>query len=338
LLVVDLFERCLDSAEQQEELLGQAPTAIAQKVRDLLPKAAVPEQRTQKRIELLADRYIIGEKLGEGGFGEVYRAVRRDNNETVVVKFPQRPLSDRPAFLEEQRHLATLTDDRIARFLDCCEVAGYPFLVMEFVDGVHLDKYCARKSVKQIVEVFLHVVDAIAYAHQRLLMHRDIKPSNIMVRVDGQVKVLDFGLARAIDAKARETTTSYSRAHSLPYSPPEQIESGDMTLSSDVFALCAVLYELLADVKVREVPRPEARRSQERAYLALVRQELPPASKRALKPDRRSAIRGELDMILQKGLQSQGERRYGDAHELASDLRKYLAHEPITANPRFGGF
>ncbi len=198
--------------------------------------------------------YQIVEEIGQGGMGEVYRAVRADGqySKQVAIKMVQGGSSllvER--FRHERQILASLEHANIARLLDGGTAEnGVPYLVMELVEGTRIDEYCKQHepSVTERLQLFLQVCGAVQFAHQRLIIHRDIKPGNILVTSDGVPKLLDFGIAKILNAddpNGADSTLTMFRLLTPQYASPEQIRGEAITTASDIYSLGVVLYELL---------------------------------------------------------------------------------------------
>jgi tetratricopeptide (TPR) repeat protein len=268
-------------------------------------------------------------------------------------------------FEAERRALALMDHPNIARVLDAGRTpAGRPFVVMELVDGQPVMPYAAdrRLSVRERLELFVGVCRAVTHAHQKGVIHRDIKPSNILVaEVDGRPvpKVIDFGIAKAVDAGAAapsQTAAAGGVLGTLEYMAPEQAEPGasDVDTRADVYALGALLYELL--VGSPPLPGGELRRVTLTEALRRVREDVPPrpsARLAALPEEHRHAVaaerrtdpgrldgqlRRELDWVVMKALEKDRDRRYTTAAEFAADVRGYLAGEPVLARPPGRGY
>jgi serine/threonine protein kinase/tetratricopeptide (TPR) repeat protein len=192
--------------------------------------------------------YRLVQLLGNGGMGAVYLAERADGEveQQVAIKF-LRAGSDLPSFrarfLKERQILASLNHAGIARLLDAGHSSGQPYLVMEYVDGIRIDQYVAGQETAEILELFLRVCDAVSYAHRNLIIHRDLKPSNVLVDAAGQPKLLDFGIAKILDAP--EETRTLDRLLTPEYSSPEQLRGEAQATSTDIYSLGAVLSKLL---------------------------------------------------------------------------------------------
>jgi serine/threonine-protein kinase len=252
-------------------------------------------------------------------------------------------------FRREGSILARLRHPCIAQLIDAgVSAQGQPFLVLEHVDGRRIDDYCDAQGlgVDARVRLFLDVLAAVAHAHANLVVHRDLKPSNVLVNGQGQVKLLDFGIAKMIEGQAGETPTALTRdGESMltpEYAAPEQLTAGDVTTATDVHALGVLLYIMLAGRHpawtesqspaelVRAIVDAEAARVSDAAAggpLAEAR-----AQQRATTTKRlRGALRGDLDNIVAKALKKNPAERYASAEAMADDLHRYLDHLPVRA-------
>jgi len=292
--------------------------------------------------------YTIERELGEGGMGSVWLARRSDGryDAQVAVKFLHGGLTGRAAaerFAREGNILGRLSHPHIARLLDAGVLDGtQPYLVLEYIDGLPLDQHCDTLGLdlERRLKLFLDVLGAVAHAHNRLILHRDIKPSNILVTAEGEVKLLDFGIAKLLDdnegaGQVTELTRRAGRAYTPHYAAPEQVQGGDVTTATDVYSLGVLLYGLLAGEHPTS-PLPTAPLEEMRALVEL---EPPKVSdvvaRRGNDGDARRAreLRGDLDNILAKALKKAPSERYANAAAFADDLRRYLAHEPVQARP-----
>jgi serine/threonine-protein kinase len=288
--------------------------------------------------------YRLVERVGSGGMGEVWRAQREDDFEQQVAVKLIRPLVDGPAlrerFARERQILARLDHANIARLLDGgLAEDGTPWYAMEFVRGAPLNVYVNQEQldVRARVQLLLQVCDAVAHAHGQLVVHRDLKPSNILVDGEGRVRVLDFGIARLLDDSADLRLTSTGvRVFSPAYAAPEQIRGEPVGTAADVFALGAVLFELLTG----EPPFP-TRSGQPERLLAQINDEVAPRPSATLRERSRGASRStgslraddDLDTIVSTALQPDPDRRYRGAVQLGEDLRRWLDGRPIAARP-----
>ena len=303
--------------------------------------------------------YTVERELGQGGMGSVWLARRTDGRfeGLVAIKFLNAGLAARGGpelFAREGSILARLAHPNIARLLDA-GVAGdgtQPYLVLEYIDGAPIDRHCDEHGldVAARVRLFLDVLAAIAHAHNRLILHRDLKPSNILVTAAGEVKLLDFGIAKLLDdattgAPATEITQAVGRAFTLRYAAPEQVQGGDVTTATDVYALGVLLYTLLGGThptigsstttpldQMRAVIETEPRRLSD----AVLRNGAPGSAAAQLRLSR--ALRGDLDNIVVRALKKAPVERYANAALLADDLRRYLNNEPVSARPDALGY
>lgn len=274
---------------------------------------------------VLGDYRITG-LIAEGGMGQVFRAERMDGSfdRDVAIKISpgsgmNQELRDR--FLREQRFLAGLNHPNISQLYDAgVTEEGWPFLVMELVDGVAIDEWVARRELdsRAIVELMLEVVEAVAYAHKRLIVHRDIKASNVMVTAEGRPKLLDFGIAKPLDPQAAALTTAY------PLTPrsasPEQLLGQPITTASDIYQLGLLLLRLLTGGS----PVPEESLSDAIQRAAAARPLAIDARVRHLLPR-------ELALIIEQCLRSNAEERYAGANALRDDLVAWRDGYPVSA-------
>jgi eukaryotic-like serine/threonine-protein kinase len=282
--------------------------------------------------------YTLVSPIGRGGMGTVWLAERSDGRfiGNVAIKLLNLGLIGRAGetrFKREGSILARLTHAHIARLIDAgVSALDQPYLVLEHVEGEHIDEYCDHHALglEARVRLFLDVLEAVAHAHANLIVHRDIKPSNVLVRTDGEVKLLDFGIAKLIDADADgvslNATAEDGRALTPEYAAPEQLTGRPITTATDVYALGMLLYVLLGG------PRPAAARGGSAAELikSVVERDSPRLSNVARNG---KALRGDLDNIVAKALKKAPEERYSSVSAMADDLRRYLRHEPVSARP-----
>jgi tetratricopeptide (TPR) repeat protein/predicted Ser/Thr protein kinase len=286
-------------------------------------------------------RYRILGLLGEGGMGAVYRAEQDQPSRIVALKVVRPDLvSPRLVrrFARETEVLGRLQHPGIAQIYEAGTAEGpegpQPFFAMELVAGVPLDEYTRGKglTVTQRLELFARICDAVHYAHQKGVIHRDLKPSNILVDDAGQPKVLDFGVARIADEDSENTrqTTMGQLLGTLQYMSPEQINADplDIDIRSDVYSLGVILYQLLAE----QLPYDISRHGLHEAAWVILQVDPAPLS------SVNRTLRGDVETIVGKALEKEKARRYSSADELASDIRRYLKHEPISARPASAGY
>jgi serine/threonine-protein kinase len=281
-------------------------------------------------------QYRIVREVGRGGMGAVYLAERADGayEQQIALKVVRASavagLLER-RFLRERRILARLDHPHIARMLDAgVTEAGIPWLAMEFVKGEPITAWIASHNVPLAdrLRLFLEVCAAVQFAHRNLVVHRDLKPGNILVDAEGRARLLDFGIARLLDDAAAEGVTRTEHLLLTPeYAAPEQIRGEPASTASDVFALGAVLYELLTGQKAVRLASNDIAE----ILRASEAEPIPPSRVADLPPARRAELRGDLDAIVMKALSRDADRRYGSVETFATDLRRHLANQPIEA-------
>ncbi len=357
-----------DQRERHLAQLRRDDPTLADVVARLLAADASEDRRLDQRLDLPAidtpdparEQAMVGRQLGawrlrdligRGGMGLVYRAERVDGqfDQQCAIKLIAVGLASAEAqrrFLRERQILASLQHDNIAGLIDGGVTdQGEPWYAMELIDGVPIDQWCdaRRLSVRERVELFGQVIDAVRYAHSRLVVHRDLKPSNILVTVDGRVKLLDFGVAKLLDdtaqAKAGQTI---DLALTPEYAAPEQIVGEPAGAAADIYTLGMVLYRLLAGVS----PFPQEasgttllRRRLSRLdedvepiWQAAARQPATVTGQRRSNPSSlRRTLRGGLGAIVQHCLKPQPDQRYLNVDAFADDLVRWLEHRPVLA-------
>jgi eukaryotic-like serine/threonine-protein kinase len=293
----------------------------------------------QERVGTQVGAYTIVSPIGRGGMGEVWLAQRSDGRfeGKFALKFLE-TYSSSPAALDrfqrEGRLLARLAHPHIARLIDAGVTAsGSPYLILEYVQGIRIDEYCTtrRLSVEARVRLILDVLRALAHAHSNLVIHRDIKPTNILVTEQGEVKLLDFGIAKLVSSEAgadadSPATRIEDAAFTLEYAAPEQILGELPSTATDVYQMGVLIFALLTG---RLPLGNEGTTRAQRIKAAL--DEDPPRLSEVAPAALRKALRGDLDAIVSKALRKLPRERYGTAAALADDLQRYLHSEPVAA-------
>ncbi|MDG3005218.1 serine/threonine-protein kinase [Paludisphaera mucosa] len=325
------------------------------------PDAADPESSLVGTH--LAGRYVLGPEIGSGGMGTVHRAEQlRPVKRSVAVKLVNPGMDSRTVlarFEAERQALALMDHPNIAKVLDAGATPdGRPFFVMELVNGVPLGRYCdaRRLAVADRLDLFRQICGAVQHAHQKGVVHRDLKPSNVLVEDHGgrpTPKVIDFGLAKAVGGTVLTEETLFTAHGSIAGTPlymaPEQTgpAAGDVDTRADVYALGAILYELLTGTT--PIDRTLLKRTALTEVLRVIREDDPPAPSRRLASgdplptvaaDRRTdpgrlvrLVRGDLDWVVLKALEKDRGRRYESADALSADVERFLNHEPVSAGP-----
>ncbi len=295
------------------------------------------ESQSIKKDEKI-DQYKLLNKVGEGGQGEVWLAIRDDGefNHQVAIKFIKTSATEKELqrFQNERELLASLQHPNISALIGGGQHQGRLYMIMEWVEGVALFAYLKKANLhlKDTLKLFLQICQAVSFAHSKGIIHRDIKPSNIMVTTDGLVKLLDFGIAKPIDAEL--TQTQSDAMMTFAYSSPEQIRGDSVTTATDVYALGLVLYELLtsqvAQCRTTESPAE---------YIHIITDVTP------LKPSAQllnntvdnphfnaKLLQGDLDNLVMMCIRKEIDRRYKNADEVITDVNNYLLSRPLLAS------
>jgi eukaryotic-like serine/threonine-protein kinase len=340
-LVADVLALVEEDA-RGTSLLDRDLAQVAQQVLDEASSTALPFKEFGP--------YRIKQALGEGGMGVVYLAERIDLGSLVAIKLlrdawlsPAR----RERFASEQRTLAQLNHPSIARLYDADTLDdGTPWFVMEYVEGVPLTDYCAGHtcSIEQRLQLFRAVCEAVQYAHQHAVIHRDLKPSNILVKPDGSIRLLDFGIAKQVESletpTSKDQTLTGLRLMTPAYAAPEQIRGDRVGVQTDVYSLGVILYELLAG----ELPHDLSRLTPGEAETMIVGHDPEKPStvaKRVAHPTHRNPIIpaasktawADLDVLCLTAMHKDVQRRYPSVEALIRDIDHYLNAEPLEARP-----
>ena len=342
-------EALLAHVETETGLLDTPPPFVARELLDDPPKPAVEvEPGTQ------LGPYQVVELIGRGGMGAVYLAERADGTfeKQVALKVIQRSVASRETmrrFDDERRILARLEHPNIAGILDGGVTHdGLPYLVMDLALGDTIDVSCdrMRHDVTTRLRAFRTVADAVQYAHRNLVVHRDLKPSNIVVTTDGGVRLLDFGIAKALDqddGQGDSDSLEASPRLTPEYAAPEQVLGEPTTAATDVYSLGVVLYELLTGTRPYEIedrtmaavteavchkePKPPSQVVSERGDLEVAQ------ARSTTTSGLRQGLTGDLDAILLKALQKDPDRRYNSVGEFSDDILRHLEGRPVRARP-----
>ncbi|MEO8451844.1 MAG: serine/threonine-protein kinase [Gemmatimonadota bacterium] len=309
--------------------------------------------------------YVLERQIGRGGMGTVWLARRADGRfeGTAAVKLLNVALMGRAGeerFRREGQVLATLAHPNIAHLIDAgVTEAGQPYLILEYVEGARLDAYCDERRLDPAARLalFLDVLAAVAHAHANLVVHRDIKPSNVLVRRDGAVKLVDFGIAKLIasgDAAPTELTREDGSALTPEYAAPEQVGGEPVTTATDVYSLGVLLHGVLTG----RHPTADGAKTATEHFAALLTQEPVRLSEHVKAPrgtspadaDRRAALRGttpdrlaklyagDLDNIVAKALRKAPAERYPTVEALGEDIRRHIRHEPVSVRSDSFGY
>ena len=308
--------------------------------------------------------YEVRRRIGSGGMGNVYLAVRTsDYNQRVAIKVIKRGMDSEEIlrrFRTEVRVLAAVSKhEHIAALIDAGTTDdGRPYFVMEYVEGEQIDRYCDanRLTIRERLRLFQAVCDAVAFAHQHTVVHRDLKPSNILVSSDGKPKLIDFGIAKLttpeLGAETALPTATEFRVMTPEYASPEQVRGDSVSTVSDVYSLGILLYEMLSGRR----PYRIAGRSQ-REMERIICQEDPPKPSTAVTRKSKDGetegpstaqigeqrhrsgrslkrmLSGDLDNIVLKAIRKEPQRRYSSVEQLSRDIDRFIADKPVTARP-----
>lgn len=353
-LLADLARQRPDLAEMLARLLNDHDRLVRSDFLESSP--AVEDTPGASLAGYAVGPYTLEAPLGMGGMGTVWRGRRSDGRFEGVVALKLLNLAllgqrGDERFRREGTLLARLTHAHIARLLDAGVTStGQPYLVLEYVDGIRIDRFAdeRRHDFVARVELFLQVADAVAHAHANLIIHGDLKPSNILVRADGQIKLLDFGVGRLLEensALQKTVTVPAAIALTPEYASPEQASGALVTTATDVYSLGVLLYVLLTG----RHPTGEGCRTSADHLRAVLEQDAVRASDAVLAPPRPAAVeraalrqatpeqlrrlyRGDIDNVLGKALEKALDRRYASVAPFTEDIRRFLNHEPLSVH------
>ncbi|MEO8673673.1 MAG: serine/threonine-protein kinase, partial [Tahibacter sp.] len=294
-----------------------------------------PELAVDGLIGTMLGGFRLVRLLGHGGMAAVFlgERVHADFQQQVAVKLLRRGLYselEQILFQRERQVLASLSHPNIARLIDGgVNQAGVPYLVIDYIDGMPITDFVRIRNLelKARLELFVVACNAVAAAHRQLVVHRDIKPSNILVDRNAHLTLLDFGIAKLLDEDGNDDTKTAATILTPGYAAPEQFAGAAISTATDVYALGVVLHELLLGARPQSQP-PDRPSSWVAALPDTVATELP-CSRATLQ----ATLRGDLDNILLKAMDSEPERRYASAAELADDIGRYLNRLPVNAHP-----
>ena len=328
---------------QHNDLAASGPSFMALPATHLLAGSAA-------HIGQRLGAWEIVRAIGSGGTGEVFEARRADGSfeGRAAVKLLKRGMDSAAVlqrFAQERQALARLSHPHIARLLDAgASNDGLPYFVLEYVDGRPIDDAVRGLTLEQRLDLFLQLTDAVAHAHRNLLVHRDLKPGNVLVDGDGRVKLLDFGIAKALDpleGHDGRTTVGGVRPFTPQYASPEQVRGDPVSTATDIYSLGVLLYQMLTGT------RPTGRHATtpaEAAHSVLEEQPTRPSrlsASEAVDPQwlsTRKRLEGDLDNILMKALEKSPDRRYASVDALSADLAAYLHGHPVSARQATVGY
>jgi eukaryotic-like serine/threonine-protein kinase len=336
---------------------------FAESVANRIAATLHEEREGSHWIDRRLGAYRITEEIARGGMGSVYKAARADDEyqKQVAIKLIRSNLAHdviAQRFMAERQILANLDHPHIARLLDGGkDDDGTPYLVMEYVDGLPIDAYCEAQMlpISERLKLFRDVCAAVHFAHQRLVVHRDLKPNNILVDTNGQVKLLDFGIAKLLDPTQLDSSgksvanPTIANAMTPAYASPEQVKGEAITTASDVYALGVLLYRLLTGkspykndtTKPLELAKEIVDTEPERPSTIVTRSDSPRPTERSLDDKKivrtldtkrlQRELRGDLDNIILMALRKDPARRYASVEQLADDVLRAQNDLPVRA-------
>ena len=320
-------------------------------LRDLVSASASDFLKQEKLLKAgdMIERFEVLKSIGEGGMGSVFLGSRKqdDFEQLVAIKvihLKYTSMQSLERFRRERQILASLNHKNIASFIGGGETEqGQPYIILEYVDGVPITQYCEEQdlSIAKRLELFKQVVEAVIYAHQNLIVHRDIKPSNVLVNSQGEVKLLDFGIAKLIQSSApksedkQDLTQEFARVLTPANASPEQVLGSSITTRSDVYGLGALLMYLVTGEALFDTTSSSPRSIES---MIIEQQPAKPSVKCSASPNqsirkRTKLLKGDIDTIVMKALQKEPDRRYSSSEQLLEDIERHQRNYPISAKP-----
>lgn len=345
-------ERFLVSREEETDILDEVRKMLGSDDESLIQHSPFSKlAENGNNIPEKIGNYKVLREVGRGGMGVVYEAIRDDGefSQRVAIKIIKRGMDSDDIlrrFRNERQILAELQHPNIARLFDGgVTESGSPYYVMEFIEGEAIDTYCRERDlpVKEKLGLFRQVCAAVSYAHSQLIVHRDLKPSNMLITPDGSVKLLDFGIAKVLNADGADNLGTATQLGMMTpaYASPEQIRGEKVTTVSDVYSLGVVFYELLTGDRPYQtdgksiaemadlVCNSELRKPSDATQNAANTQGHLPLKIQA----QGRMFKGDLDNIALKALQKEPGRRYQSVEQFSEDIRRHLIGQPVSARP-----
>jgi len=331
-----------DNPESSEPAISLTKL-VAQQANSLINAQAILAEGT------MIEHFKVHSLIGEGGMGSVFLGLRSDTDfeQRVAIKVIHKQHANQQSiqrFKRERQILASLNHKHIASLVGGGETdSGLPYIILEYVEGVPITEYCQTNdlSVGQRLQLFKQVLSALNYAHQNLVVHRDIKPNNVLVTAHGDVKLLDFGIAKLLQndsndkPAAAHLTQHQMRILTPSNASPEQVLGERVTTRTDVYGLGTLLMHMLTDEPLFDITE---RSSRELESMILEQTPSKPsvkckASSKQEVRDRAKVVRGDIDTIVLKALQKDPDRRYSSVEQIQEDITRYESNYPILATP-----
>jgi eukaryotic-like serine/threonine-protein kinase len=349
--VLPLLDEALEIEPEEREAwlvaLASRDAPLAERLRELLALHVAnrtsgfmersPLKAGDDLVGLQIGPYEIERLLGRGGMGTVWLGRRNDGKfegHAALKVLDRRGLgSDAEQHIRREASLlARLSHAHIARLFDAgVRKNGQPYLILEYVEGEPIDRYCKARvlALPARLRLFVAVLDAVAHAHAHLIVHRDLKPSNVLVTREGVVKLLDFGVAALQTGRQTVGEESAPQALTPGYAAPEQLRGEPVAAAADVYALGVLLHVLVTGAH----PFGETGTTHTELMRAALTEDSTPASGRLADAAERRRVRGDLDAIIARALSRDPAERYPTAAEFAADLRAHLEDFPVRARP-----
>ncbi|MEL7834838.1 protein kinase domain-containing protein [Fodinibius sp. Rm-B-1B1-1] len=330
--VTQLIDSIFDSEGWLEELKGNHNNFYSDLTDDLESLSGTPDF-----IGAQLGSYTVKEQIGEGGMGLVFRAERTEDSfdHQVAIKIIRQNRATETniqRFKREQQILAGLNHPGIAHLYDGGITSdGFPYIIMEYVDGIPITKYCQQKSysIKQRIHLFKQVLEAVRYAHENLVIHRDLKPDNILVNDNDEIKILDFGISKLLESdEDLNLTQTGSRILTPKYAAPEQIIQTNITTATDLYSLGIIFYELLAGVPPFDFSNCTTYQTEQ----IILKQNPTKPSTKVSDPKIKKQLKGDLDAITLKAIRKEPDYRYRMANKFLEELKNYQKGIPVTAH------
>jgi len=345
-------DQCQDNAQLLDAVMSLVKMHLDSGEATITPKKPITKILTKQHTISKGQKigkFVIEKPLGSGGMGDVYLANRSDDEvqQKVAIKILKNKLNQSAfeRFQTEKRLLAHLEHSGIARLIDAGVTDGMTYYVMEYVEGVSIDDYCKQNqlTVKQRLQLFIDVCDVVSYAHGNLIIHRDLKPQNILVTDKGQVKLLDFGIAKPLQQlpgmENVPQTMQGSFALTPQYAAPEQFTDGVIGTACDVYALGLLLYELLTGTLAQDLTGLSLAQMEQ----VITDKVFINASKQVTQQDinteqfqlknkvqLKSLLKGDIDAIINKAIKKEPQQRYKSVADLAQDINNHLNYQAIS--------
>jgi len=360
-VINDFIEReCQDNSElliAVKALIGMHLDSKGATIKPKQPATSLLQKDNKLHQGHKIGKFKIEKHIGSGGMGDVYLANRQDQQvqQKVAIKILKNKLnkSALERFQIEKRVLAHLEHSGIARFIDAGEQDGFTYYVMEYIQGTAIDRYCQEQqlTVKQRLKLFMQVCEVVSYAHANLIIHRDLKPGNILVSESGEIKLVDFGIAKPLQEipGIEEVPQTMQGLYALTpqYAAPEQFKEGVIGTACDIYALGLLMYELLTTtlaqdltgLSLAEIEKAISNKITQNASKQATQQNVDAKDfKLNNNKQLKNLLKGDLDAIINKAIKKEPEKRYKSVADMSGDIKNHLQYKPITVRDNQQGY